>query len=1134
MQAVKGVENSEQWRERRRRGGPRLAAAVLAILLFALNAFAQQTKFDDMPIAQVAVTIDGGATEAVSTRFQEIARDALGQRYSAVKVRDAIERLYQTRQVATVAVDAQSSETGAVLLNFLIKRKTQAEKVSVRIVGEDDKVTEQELLFRLNLLEAGTPVSDQTLRNSADQMLEYLRDRGFYQATVTYATQPLTSPNEVGVTFTVTPGEQATVERFDINIQGFDSAKLADEVNLQAGDKYTRETLDADVQKIRTILRQEDYLAPTIDEPRVVYDRDRNAVTISIGGVRGPKVEVDVEADSARPGGGTQQKIFPVKSQGTLDYSAIVEGERRLENYYQEQGYFFADAKPVCSVEPPLSNVDANAATNGSEFLCSALSGADLANSNVKLTYRVEPGRHLRLTDIRLRGTTQFTIDEIKPALETQEANILGIIPLFGYGRGYTSQRILDTDAATIRSLLRELGFRDAEVRVNQGVSPDGESLIITFNVEEGPRTIISSVDVEGNQNFTDDELLKQLPTIAGSYYSRAKLRNGQRRISEYITRAGYYDAVVDFSVDEVPADPNSNERQFKVVYNIRHKTNPFQDSAANALTPGVELAGEGKKVVIDRIMVTGNEKTRTDAVLKALTLRSGDLLRSTEVYTSEQNLYQSDAFARVDIKLRPVGDRDANTRATDVIVNVEEQAPRILTYGGGFSTDLGASGFVDLRHLNLFGRLWQGGGRLRVSQRQQLAQFDFVNPRFIKDGDRRYAPLTITAQYQRDSTVTRFFRSAFDRGTFGIVQRVDENGTPIDEFGRDTGSPTLNRLTLTAETNRTISRKDRSVVFFRYRFEDVRLYNIESLLIKDLLRPDANTRISGFGVTYVRDTRKNCSIQYTILDIIARGEAPEPCRYNATDPTNGQYFNIEYNVSLPVLGANIGFNKFQAAYRTYYTLPFLSRSRFQAIRNTTFAAAATVGLANVFSRGNRFDQAQFPDLDNILPISERFFAGGANTLRGFDFEEAGPRVVIVPQGIFRRPNGDPVFLTPFTVPFGGNALAIVNLEARIPLTKSLRAVPFYDGGNVFRRVGDIFNPPDVPAGDVFRQNLRALWTHTVGLGLRLKTPVGGEVGFDFGHLLNPPEFLIPQPNGQNAIYRLHQNQIHFRFSQAF
>ncbi|MGH9819549.1 MAG: BamA/TamA family outer membrane protein, partial [Pyrinomonadaceae bacterium] len=421
---------------------------------------------------------------------------------------------------------------------------------------------------------------------------------------------------------------------------------------------------------------------------------------------------------------------------------------------------------------------------------------------------------------------------------------------------------------------------------------------------------------------------------------------------------------------------------------------------------------------------------------------------------------------------------------------------------------------------------LWQGGARVRWSERQQLVQFDFINPRFLHDGKDRFAPLTLSAEYQRDSTVTRFFRSAFDTGTFGIVQRIDENGKPIDEFGNNTGNPTINRLSLTAETNRTIDRKHRSVLFVRYRFEDVRLFNVDSLLIKDLLQPDARIRISGFGATFVRDTRENCNIKYTLLETIAKGAPGSPCRYNAGDPTRGDYLTAEYNASIPQMGANIGFNKFQASYNVYYTFP-----QFPKI---TFAGRAILGIANVFAKGNRFSSALFPDLDGILPISERFFAGGANTLRGFSFETAGPRVVIVPQGTFRNSHGDPVTLDPFTVPFGGNALAVVNMEARITLSKSIRAVPFYDGGNVFRKVSDIFNPPAAPPNDAFGQNLRALWSHTVGLGLRLKTPVGGEFGVDFGYLLNPPRFEIPQPVGPNAIYQLHREQFHFRFSQAF
>jgi outer membrane protein assembly factor BamA len=228
----------------------------------------------------------------------------------------------------------------------------------------------------------------------------------------------------------------------------------------------------------------------------------------------------------------------------------------------------------------------------------------------------------------------------------------------------------------------------------------------------------------------------------------------------------------------------------------------------------------------------------------------------------------------------------------------------------------------------------------------------------------------------------------------------------------------------------------------------------------------------------------------------------------------------------LRTLGANVGFHKVQASYNFYYSPPKIPR--------LTLAARALIGAGSVFSNANRYTGSQFPELNGLLPVSERFYGGGANDLRGFAFEEAGPRVVIVPTGVFRNAKGDQVFLNPFTVPVGGNAIAVVNLEGRIPISNALRIVPFYDGGNVFRKASEIFNPPNPPAGNVNLNNLAARWTNSVGLGLRIKTPVGGEFGIDYARTLNPPRFMIPQQSGPPALYILPKDHIHFRFSQAF
>lgn len=1082
-----------------------LVTVVVTMMLSAVFVLAQG-QFEGRIIRSVAVTPEGGDQ---NTNLEEglriVVQEELGERYSTVKVRDALARLYDTKEIASATVEATNVGNDGVSLRFIIRRKPRAQRVTLNIPDEKAKVTEQELLFRLDILEPGTAVTDAALDRNANAILEYLRDRGYFKAEATYDRQPIANGSDVNVVFTVNPNEQATIEKFDVNISGFDNAKFVEKIKLKPGEQYTREKLSADLERIKTVLREEEFLAPRLDEPRVVYDGEKNQISLELTGSSGPTVTVEVEAEGEKVGSSTKRRLLPVIREGTVDYAAIIEGERRLETHFQEQGYFFANVRSVCSVDPPFTDADQADFKNDTEFLCSTLSSADLAGKKVQIRYVTDLDRQLKLTDIRLQGTNLFTIDEVKSVLESKEANILGIIPLFGYGRGYTSGVLLDEDAGTITTLVRELGYRQANVRVNQGVSPDGENLIITFVVDQGLPSIVSDVEIRGNRAFSTAELETKLPKIEGRNISRARIRNGQRRLAEFYSNNGYFDASISISFDELAKDPATGNPQFRIIYTVEN---------------------EGKPVYVSRVLVSGNENTKEAAIRKAVVVKENGLLKSADIYRSEQNLYSSDVFSRVEIKQTAAGTRPDGSRIVDLIVNVEEQAPRILSYGGGFSTDLGLSGFVDIRHFNLRGNLWQGGARLKASQRQQLLQFDFINPRFLKDGENRFAPLTISASYQRDTTVTRFFRSAFDQGTFGVVQRLDPDGNPVDEFGADAGSPTLNRFTLSAETNKTLSLKTRSILFLRYRFEDVRIYNVNSLLIKDLLIPDSRIRISGAGLTYVRDTRSNCNIKYTIFDIIAKGDIEEPCRYSASDPTNGSYVTAELNTSFPFLGANIGFTKFQASLNKYYTV--------KALKNTTFAGRAILGLAHVFQNGDRFPNSTYPDLEDILPISERFFAGGSNTLRGFDFESAGPRVLVVPQGNFFNTSGEQVFLNPFTVPFGGNALAVVNLEARIPITESFRFVPFYDGGNVFRRVKDIFNPPDVPPGDPFRQNLRALWTHTVGLGIRVKTPIGGEAGIDYGYLLNPPSFIIPQTVGPDAFYRLPQSQIHFRFSQAF
>jgi outer membrane protein assembly factor BamA len=1118
----------------------------LALLVVVVaNAFAMSRNegfdaYEGRLITAIEIVFEGSQPDAVAeASFLSILQVVPNTEFSAVRIRESLQALFDTQRVANARVEVieESAKTGPIRLRFVIQRQVQISEVRLEIGPTTGvPVAIDELRARLSLVQPGTRLSKQIILRNADELQVYLRDRGYFNATV----DPVEAVDKTGtravVTYRITPGEQARVEAFNIIINGFDAAPLRSLLRLQPGALFTREALAEDVKRIRDGIIAQGNLAPQLEDARVERDNETNRMMISLRGGVGPKVNVvirDFELSEK-----TQRELLPVKREGNIDLSAIEEGARRLRNKLQEEGYFFAEVTSVCSVTPPLA-VTADPVAGGTRETCENLDPEALSGRTVEIQYQIDKGRRFHLTDIRITGTNKLTYEDVEPDLKSQKANALGLIPFFGYGRGYTSVTLLEQDKRTVRNYMRELGYRRAEVEVLQGVSINGDNLIITFNVIEGPLTRVAGVEVRGNKIFTDERLRDELKTVIDAPFSRAQARFDGDRVLALYAREGYVNAQVDLSVIELPR--KGPDEQVRLIYTLTCRSDAGDRTGT--------CTNEGDKVFINHIVINGvtgsakTQQTKRAAIIHAIPLQEGDVLRSDWVAESERELYLTDAYRQVIIHAEPAGETASGFKKKDVIIDVEEKKARVMDYGGGFSTDTGALGLFELSNVNLMNKLRHGAIRLRLSPRQQLLRLEYIDPKFRRYNKRQFAPLALTVQYQRDSTVTRFFRTAIDRGTFGIVQRLDEDGNPIDEFGARVKEPTINRATITLETQRILDQKTHTIVFARYSYEDVRLFNLESLVVKPILEPDKAVRLSRFGASLVRDTRERC--ERGLLgalrdpDSADSAVAGEICRYNQVDATRGSFFSIDYAIALRQLGGNLSFNKLQASYRTYH--------KVNRLRGTVFAANATLGLANLFNPRDREGNGTIDEIDRTLPISERFFSGGSTTLRGYSFEEAGPRQVIIPEGTFRDQNNEVIVLNPFTVPVGGNALAIVNLEARVPLTRALQVVPFYDGGNVFRRVGDLFgkdNANPLPPGDILaainRANLKAHWSNTVGLGFRIQTPVGGALAVDYGFLLNPPEFLIPQLgptgnfDGTPAIYRLNRSQIHFRFTQTF
>ena len=211
-------------------------------------------------------------------------------------------------------------------------------------------ISEDELRARVNLTQPGTRLSKQIVSRNSDELQVFLRDRGYFNAVVESSEQLDASGTRATITYRIVPGEQSRVNAFNIDIIGFNAATMRPNLELQPGAPFTREALGSDVKKIQQALIDQGYLSPLLDDARVERDAERNVITINLRGSVGPKVTVLVPDYPMSEK--TARDLLPVKREGNIDQSAIVEGGRRIRNKLQEEGYFFTEVTPVCTVTP--------------------------------------------------------------------------------------------------------------------------------------------------------------------------------------------------------------------------------------------------------------------------------------------------------------------------------------------------------------------------------------------------------------------------------------------------------------------------------------------------------------------------------------------------------------------------------------------------------------------------------------------------------------------------------------------------------------------------------------------------------------------------------------------------------------
>ncbi|HVG21401.1 MAG TPA: POTRA domain-containing protein, partial [Blastocatellia bacterium] len=578
------------------RGLRKLARGFLpfAVCLFPFAFAAAQTgDFLGRRVTSVDVVIDNvpGSSAAEMRTLVDV---AAGQDYSPVRIHDSLVRLHRSGLISGASVEATPVGGDGVAIRFVVRPQARIDGV---VFEGETGVPVGELRARLNELDPGERLSTGAVTRGQADLLAYYSARGFYKATVTPGVRLDPTGTRATVVYTVAPGEQARVSNFSLNVQGakIDLSKLPRPV--AEGQPFTQAAVQEMMDRLRDAYLAQDYLSVRVSQ-NTTPDVNNNTVAVAIDVRSGPKVTIEVEGLelSEKEKRGT----LPFYKQGSVDEFSLEEGRRRLQDYAQRKGYFFAQ---VTRPDPP-----------------------DLAAPTARLAYVVETGRRYRLSNIEIEGLDAIPHQTLEEEMKTKEKSPIPL-PLIGNSRGITSDDMLRQDANLVLKRLREIGYRRAHVDVRRGVSPRGEDLIVTFDVQQGPRTYIEEVGIRGNNVLTTEELRQGLAIkTTDPLLASAVSRDTDRLLAAYNGR-GYASAEV--ATELVELGSFDGQDRVRLLFDIR----------------------ENSRVRIRNVATRGTAHTDPGRLERDFYLfKPGEWLRTDEIQETERQLYDTNAFTSVNI----------------------------------------------------------------------------------------------------------------------------------------------------------------------------------------------------------------------------------------------------------------------------------------------------------------------------------------------------------------------------------------------------------------------------------------------------------------------------------------------------
>ncbi len=325
-----------------------------------------------------------------------------------------------------------------------------------------------------------------------------------------------------------------------------------------------------------------------------------------------------------------------------------------------------------------------------------------LERNRVGLNFHIDEGQVAKIRKINIVGNKSFREKELVGQFTLRTP---GLLTWFTHDDQYSKQK-LSADLETLRSYYLDRGFLEFTIDSTQvSVTPDMKDIYITTNIIEGEQYTISEIKLAGEMPVPEEELRELVLIGPDDVFSRKKLTESIKLITDRLGDDGYGFANIN-------ASPEVDKEKHQVAFTF--------------------YIDPGRRVYVRRITISGNHRTRDEVIRREIRQLEGAWYSTTNIERSKKRIDKLNYFSSVNLETPAVGDA---TDKIDVNIDVEEKTTGNVMFGLGFSQQEGLILSANISQNNIFGTGKFVSIKANTGAVRKIYTLSYTDPYFTIDG---------------------------------------------------------------------------------------------------------------------------------------------------------------------------------------------------------------------------------------------------------------------------------------------------------------------------------------------------------------------------------------------------------------